>query len=126
MVLLLIDHVGEDQIAFVGLRRLLGSVIRGRAILEDLQVLRGEHVHVAVYLPLFEGAQEQRPKLLEVEGAAGLGGDLHHCLRGVDAFPLAQAELLSEGDADVSVDCQFDAVVAAHAGMRERFLYIHK
>lgn len=120
VVLLLVDHVGQDEVSLVGLGRLLLARAGGRRlILQGLQVLRGKHIHVAGNLPLFERLEQQRPELLEIEGVAGLGGDLHDGLRGEDALPLDQPEFLGEEDADIAVDGEADAVVAAQTAQRE-------
>jgi hypothetical protein len=61
---LLVGHVGEDEVAFVGL---WGIFCGGGAwwFAQTLQVLWGKNVDIAAYVFLFEGAYEQPPEILE-------------------------------------------------------------
>jgi hypothetical protein len=125
VILLLIGHEGEYEVALIRLGGGFGVVIGWGFVLEDLQILGGKYVHVAAHVLLLEGAHEETPKLLELEDEARLWGDLHDRFGGEGARPLDQAQLLLQLDVNLAVDAQLDFVVAAGGWMGKGLFDVH-
>ena len=126
MILGIVGHVGENDVAFVGLwGGRFGSGLVVAFGLKVFEVLGSEYVDVTGDIFLFEGLDEDIDELFEEEFMASLESDFLDVFEIELGLPEGETVLFFEMNFEGIPDFKKDSVVVFDGGMSEPFLNIH-